>query len=365
MFPRIYHVTNRNTSGEGSLWHGLRRATYEDHLIIVFDVSGNFPVPAGEHIIENLSNVTVIGESAPGIVHLVDHPLYLHHARNVTLSGLVFTLKAAPTEKDAVWWRPIGVTADTVNGGICENITIRNCHFRGGSDENLFGPSNIRQHFEECPDRIAIRNLHIVGCQFYCPFTKWRPRHNFNLMLWACEDFVISQCVFRNANKRSPQVQGTGIIDSCEAHNYGSSAVCVCPPSTVAVERCTFTSGRNTRKTPPLEMPLSVEGGHGGEVKIYKSDCWLNAKATDFVNEAPDKVTLTILDQKPLIYGQAGVKIGELETLLVGNDKLFNAERWIESENEVGGIPEFPEHRCRPLIPPNTSRDDICRMFWS
>jgi hypothetical protein len=55
MFPRIYHVTNRNTSGEGSLWHGLRRAACEayegseDHTVIVFDVSGNFPVPAGEH----------------------------------------------------------------------------------------------------------------------------------------------------------------------------------------------------------------------------------------------------------------------------------------------------------------------------
>lgn len=361
MFPHIYHVTNRNKSGEGSLWHGLRQCGGYSHTIIVFDVSGNFSVPAGEHVIENLSNVTVIGESAPGIVHIVDYPLYLSHAKNVTLSGLVFTLKAAPTEKDADWWRPLGVTADTVNGGICENITIRNCHFRGGSDENLFGPSNIRQHFEQCPDRTAIRNLHIVGCQFYCPFTKWRPRHNFNLMLWACEDFVISQCVFRNANKRSPQVQGTGIIDNCKVFNYGSSAVCVCPPSTVAVERCSFYPGRNTKKTPPLEMPLSVEGGYGGEVRIYKSDCWLNAKATDFVNEAPDKVTLTRLEHPP--FGKHGEAIrGNDLNIALSGDQLFTADRWIE---DVGSIPEFAENHRRPLIPPNTSRDEICRMFWS
>lgn len=365
MFPHIYHVTNRNKSGEGSLWHGLRQCGGYSHTIIVFDVSGNFPVPAGEHIIENLSNVTIIGESAPGIVHIVDYPLYLSHARNVTMSGLVFTLKAAPTEKDAVWWRPIGVTADTVNGGICENITIRNCHFRGGSDENLFGPVNIRQHFEKCPDRTAIRNLHIFGCQFYCPFTKWRPRHNFNLMLWACEDFVISQCIFRNANKRSPQVQGTGIIDSCEAHNYGSSAVCVCPPSTVAVEMCNFFPGRNTKKSHPLEMPLSVEGGYGGEVRIFAFSNWVDRHETAFVNEAPDKATLTMLEHEPFSCGRVKVQTENIEVLLHHVDKLLTTDRWIESEDEVGGIPEFYEHHHRPLIPPNTSRDDICRMFWS
>jgi hypothetical protein len=66
-----------------------------------------------------------------------------------------------------------------------------------------------------------------------------------------------------------------------------------------------------------------------------------------------------MLEHEPFSCGRVKVQMSELA------DALFTAERWIESEDEVGGIPEFAENHRRQLIPPNTSRDDICRMFWS
>ncbi len=61
----VYHVTNTNTGGPGSLWDALQAS---GPRTIVFDISGNFDVPAngyGDYFVTN-GDLTIAGQTAPG-----------------------------------------------------------------------------------------------------------------------------------------------------------------------------------------------------------------------------------------------------------------------------------------------------------
>lgn len=100
----VYHVTNLNDSGVGS----LRAAFVENsaNKIIVFDVAGTIQLTSGSLDIKNLANYYIAGQTAPGPVTIYGDTSQLTHSSdknntNVILRYLSFR-KGAGNGEDAI-----------------------------------------------------------------------------------------------------------------------------------------------------------------------------------------------------------------------------------------------------------------------
>ena len=100
----IYHVTNLNDSGAGS----LRAAFVENsaNKIIVFDVAGTIQLTSGSLDIKNLSNYYIAGQTAPGPVTIYGDTSQITHSSdknntNVVLRYLSFR-KGTGNGEDAI-----------------------------------------------------------------------------------------------------------------------------------------------------------------------------------------------------------------------------------------------------------------------
>jgi hypothetical protein len=100
----VYHVTNLNDSGVGS----LRAAFVENsaNKIIVFDVAGTIQLTSGTLDIKNLSNYYIAGQTAPGPVTIYGNTSQVTHSNdknntNVILRYLSFR-KGTGSGEDAI-----------------------------------------------------------------------------------------------------------------------------------------------------------------------------------------------------------------------------------------------------------------------
>lgn len=83
----IYHVTNLNDSGAGS----LRGAFVENsaNKVIVFDVGGTITLTSGALNIKNLSNYYVAGQTAPSPVTVIGNPTQITHSADKINSNVI------------------------------------------------------------------------------------------------------------------------------------------------------------------------------------------------------------------------------------------------------------------------------------
>lgn len=116
----IYHVTNLDDDGEGS----LRDAVSEQGRIVVFDVGGIIELKS--KLLFNTPNVTVLGQTAPG-----DGITITGYDAEVKADNIILRyLRIRPTDES-------GGEPDGLGGRWVDNIIIDHCSVSWGVDEML------------------------------------------------------------------------------------------------------------------------------------------------------------------------------------------------------------------------------------
>ena len=124
----VYHVTNLNATGSGSLYYGMtsRNTDSGGKVIprtIVFDVCGYIKFPSSK--ITGVTDLTIAGQTAPGEgITLYNHIFHLSGANNVIIRYLHFRRGNLSGKDDSAYFQN------------SKNLIIDHCSFEWGNDEN-------------------------------------------------------------------------------------------------------------------------------------------------------------------------------------------------------------------------------------
>jgi len=119
----VYHVTNLNDSGSGSLRNGI--STAAGPRIIVFDVGGT--IELGSMLVVNKSNLTIAGQTAPGGIAVTGFETRIASASDVVIRYVSFRLGD----------RNIGAVEDSVRLVNANRIVLDHVSTAWGLDETL------------------------------------------------------------------------------------------------------------------------------------------------------------------------------------------------------------------------------------
>jgi len=122
----VYHVTNLNNTGTGSLRNGISTAT--GARTIVFDISGTISLNSTLRV--NKANITIAGQTAPGMGILIRNYGVTVDSANIVMRHV----RIRPG--DAVKGPSPGYYADALSIG-SSNVVVDHCSTSWGIDENL------------------------------------------------------------------------------------------------------------------------------------------------------------------------------------------------------------------------------------
>lgn len=189
---KVIHVTNLNTSGEGSLAAALNNGGKTDEpRIIVFDVSGTIWLDKTVAYKKSIKNVTIAGQTAPGEgITLTGENFYLNASENVIIRYIHFRHGQAEAKDDSFY-----VQAS-------KYIMIDHCSFTYGSDEDCSArqSNNLTIQWSIISDGVR---THSMG----------------GLQEWNSE--TIHHCLWGNQNDRNPKAKGIMDFTNNVVYNWG------------------------------------------------------------------------------------------------------------------------------------------------
>ena len=187
----VYHVTNLNPDGPGSLLQGLK-GTPTAPRIIVFDVAGYIDWPRGDGVYGmKIANVTIAGQTAPGDgICIRGDNFYLKGSDNVIIRYLRFR-HGQKTAKD-----------DSSFISNSSNIMIDHCSYSWGSDESLSSRWNSNMTVQWTIVADGVRTHSMGGLH------EWNSQ-------------TIHHSVFANQNDRNPKAKGFTDFTNNVLYNWG------------------------------------------------------------------------------------------------------------------------------------------------
>ncbi len=161
----VYHVTNLNDSGPGS----LRGAFVQNsaNKIIVFDVGGTIRLTSGSLDIKNLSNYYIAGQTAPSPVTVYGDTTQITHSNdtaqcNIILRYLAFRRGSTTSGNEDALTFAGGSTNGS--GSAATNMIVDHVSTSWGTDENLSvanNNTNVTVQYAIIAD--ALRTDHAYG----------------------------------------------------------------------------------------------------------------------------------------------------------------------------------------------------------
>lgn len=132
----VYHVTNLNDSGPGSLRGAFQENTA--NRIIVFDVAGTIQLTSDSLDIKNIQNYYIAGQTAPGEVTVTGDTVQITHSSNKDNTNIVLRYmtfrKGTGNGEDAITFAG-GSSATPTNVG--SNMILDHVTATWAEDENL------------------------------------------------------------------------------------------------------------------------------------------------------------------------------------------------------------------------------------
>ena len=138
----VYHVTNLNWTGPGSLAWGVQ-SIYGGHpRTVVFDVSGHISARPGDGPLRfNAANLTIAGQTAPGNgITIRDQPVIATHSSNLILRYLRLRLG---DEKKGEKSAPDTMTMEDCDGVILDHLSL-SWSIDGLLDTRRMGPFTVQ-----------------------------------------------------------------------------------------------------------------------------------------------------------------------------------------------------------------------------
>ena len=272
---KVCKVKSLKQSGPGTLLHCLENLNNQP-TTIVFDVAGAIQWDDAEHKIQNCSNLTIAGQSAPGKIYLRNGMIYLRDCKNViiryfsvrwgdqpkyrsTQSGFRISRvdHAIMDHVSAAWVFDDGITCSG------KNCTIQNSIFAQGLWDNgsIFGKCSINAN--NSFGHSYLRNLCIDAYDRY-PLAQSREMGIFN-------NYIV-------ANQGSPQAQPLkGISNYAFVNNFiqafpgsGGGRIAMQGSGKGKVYPVSYATGTKVYLSGNIHTALDPSGTNPGKIVTYR-----------------------------------------------------------------------------------------------